>query len=427
MGDPRDFDPFAPAVIQCPYPHYARLRDEAPVVWNDRLNAFIVTRHDLIVEALKQPQIFSSRYGRASMPVPPEDQARLEEVYAEGWPRVPTLLTQDRPEHTRYRRLVSSAFTPRRVAEHEARMRELCNELIDAWADQEVIDLVEAFSIPYPIAVIAPILSVPDNMLSEFFRWSNASAGSIGTSITIDQRLAMERVTNEAFRFFAGQIELRREEPRNDFLSDLVAARIDDTDDTNDTGDVEDKRPLDLTEILSILNQLIVAGNETSRNTITETVLWCARRPEQWQRVREDPAYIPVLVEEVLRLATPSQSNWRLATVDTELGGVAIPAGSRLALNNSAANHDPSVFGADPDDLCPGRENIAEHLAFGKGVHFCLGAALARFEIRVAIEELAKRVESFRLAEGFEEEYLASFMLRGLLSLDVHPVLTVRS
>ena len=170
--------------------------------------------------------------------------------------------------------------------------------------------------------------------------------------------------------------------------------------------------------MLSILQQLLVAGNETTTKMLTEMVRLLAEHPDQWRRVQDDPSRVDKVVEETLRLSTPTQGMFRIATRDVTLGGVDIPAGGRIVVVYSSANRDEALF-ADPDEFDPDRANLKEHLAFGKGVHFCLGAALSRLEGRVALQELARRLDTITLSETNEFAYFPSFMLRGLTRLDV--------
>jgi cytochrome P450 len=413
MSDLATFNPFDPKVLQCPFPHYARLRQEAPVTKIEPLGVYFVTRYDLVCDVLRDQHTYSSLFGGASMPLPDEDRRRLAEAMAEGMPRVSTMLTADQPEHTRYRRLVAKAFNPRAIAELEPVVRRTSVELIDSWIDRGHIEFVESFGVALPVRVIAHALNVPDDRLADFKRWSDDSIAGIGTNISIDQRIAAERGVNEFQAYFAEQIERRRTEPRDDLLTNLLNARID-----HDDPEVVDKRPLDMPEMLSIVQQLLVAGNETTTKMLTEMMRLLAENPGQWQMVKEDPSRIDRVVEETLRLSTPTQGMWRIVTRDVELGGVAIPSGSRIVVVFSSANRDDAVFD-DPDAFDPDRPELREHIAFGKGIHYCLGANLSRLEGKVALEELSRRLDSFTLSPTNEFEYFPSFMLRGLTRLDI--------
>jgi cytochrome P450 len=407
------FNPFDPETLQCPFPHYAKMRREAPVMKVDRIGVHLVTKHEHVMEVLRDPQTYSSLFGGAGMPLAAEDRRRLAEVIAEGYPRVPTMLTADQPEHTRYRRLVSRAFHPKAIAELEPTIRAVTTKLIDSWIDRRRIEFVGDFAVPLPVEVIAHALNVPEERMSDFKRWSDDSIAGIGTNITIEQRVEAERGVNEFQRYFAGQLELRRTEPRDDLLTNLLNARIDD-----DDPDVTDKRPLDMPEMLSIVQQLLVAGNETTTKMLTEMMRLLADHPDEWRQVKDDHSRIERVVEETLRLSTPTQGMWRVVTRDVELGGVQLHQGDRIIIVFCSANRDERLY-PEPDAFDPDRDNLREHLAFGKGIHFCLGANLSRLEGKVALEELSQRIDSFTLPESNRFEYFPSFMLRGLTSLDV--------
>ena len=202
-------------------------------------------------------------------------------------------------------------------------------------------------------------------------------------------------------------------EPQDDLLTALLQARIDD-----DDPEVTDKRPLDMPEMLSIVQQLLVAGNETTTKLLTETMRLLANHPDQWQRLKQDRGRAANVIEEALRLSTPTQGMFRIATRDHELDGVHIPEGARLVIVFASANRDEAIY-ADADAFDPDRNGLRDHLAFGKGIHFCLGAALSRLEGKVALEELARLLDSVTLAESNRFEYFPSFLLRGLTRLDV--------
>ena len=407
------FNPFDPQTLQCPFPHYAQMRDELPVMRIDSLGMFLVTRHDLVLNILRDPATYSSMFGGASMPLPPEARAKMAEVMADGYPRVPTMLTADMPDHTRYRRLVSKAFTPKVIAELEPVIRGITTKLIDSWIDSPSIEFVTQFGVPLPVEVIAHALNVPESRMADFKRWSDDSIAGIGTNISLEKRLEAEKGVNEYQHYFAAEFEKRRTEPQDDLLTALLQARIDD-----DDPDVTDKRPLDMPEMLSIVQQLLVAGNETTTKLLTETMRLLAGHPDQWRQLQADPSRAANVIEEALRLSTPTQGMFRIATKDHELDGVHIPKGARLVIVFASANRDESIY-TEPDAFDPDRAGLREHLAFGKGIHFCLGAALSRLEGKVALEELARRLDTFSLPESNQFEYFPSFLLRGLTRLDV--------
>lgn len=407
------FNPFDADTLQCPFPHYAQMREEQPVLFIESLGMFLVTRHDLVLHVLRDPDLYSSLFGGASMPLSSEAREKMAAVMAEGYPRVPTMLTADMPEHTRYRRLVQKAFTPKVIAELEPVIRAITTKLIDSWIDSGRIEFVTQFGVPLPVEVIAHALNVPESRMADFKRWSDDSIAGIGTNISLEARIEAERGVNEYQRYFAAEFERRMTDPQDDLLTALLQARIDD-----DDPEVPDKRPLDMAEMLSIVQQLLVAGNETTTKLLTETMRLLAQTPDEWARLKADPGRAPAVVEEALRMSTPTQGMFRIATRDHELDGVHIPKGARLVIVFASANRDESLY-PDPDEFDPDRANLRDHLAFGKGIHFCLGAALSRLEGKVALEELSRRLDSFTLAEENEFQYFASFLLRGLTRLDL--------
>jgi cytochrome P450 len=407
------FNPFDPSTQQCPFPHYAQMREEAPVHPVPGLGVHLVTKHDLVMQVLRDPQTYSSMFGGAGMPLSSADREKFAEVMAAGYPRVPTMLTADQPDHTRYRRLVARAFHPKVIAEMEPIIRQITVELIESWIDKGRIEFVKEFGVPLPVRVIAKALNVPDDRLADFKRWSDDSIAGIGTNITLEQRLQAEYGVNEFQHYFAEQIELRRSNPQDDILTNLLNASIDD-----DDPEVTDKRQLDMPEMLSIIQQLLVAGNETTTKSLTEMVRLLAENPEEWAALKADPSRAEKVFEETLRLSTPTQGMWRILTKDAELGGVQLTKGQRIIIVFASANRDEALYD-NPDDFIPMRDHLRDNLAFGKGIHFCLGANLSRLEGKVAAEELSKRIDTITLSESNKYQYFPSFMLRGLTDLDI--------
>ena len=414
------FGLFDPAVQQCPHLYYAKMRDECPVFTADAAgnDVHLVTRMDDVLHVLRNPQIFSSRMGGTGLPQGSTLVERMSALYAEldGYPRVGTMLTVDPPEQTRYRKLVSKAFTPKAVANLEPLIRELAAKLINGFINGDgsgSIEFVESFAVPLPVSVIAKALNVPDERLADFKRWSDDSIAGIGTAIGDDQRLEHEKGVIEFQHYFAAQLEQRRELPQDDILTGLLNARIDKDEDP----DLRDE-PLTVAEMLSILQQLLVAGNETTTKMLTEMMRLFGEHPDQWTQLKADPTRSRAVVEETLRLSTPTQGMWRVVTEDTELGGVKLAARSRIVVMFASANRDTANFN-DPDEFDPDRARLTDHIAFGKGIHYCVGASLSRLEGRVAAEELAKRVDAFTLSPTNDYAYHASFMLRGLKRLEL--------
>lgn len=405
------FDPTDAETRQCPLPHYERMRAEEPVAWIEASQEFLVTRHDLVLEVLREPETFSSRRTRALMPLSREDLARVKAAQDEGHPRLPMLIAADAPDHTRHRRLVSKAFSPRAIASREESVRAITTRLIDSWIDRERIEFVGDFAVPLPVEVIADALAIPHDLMGSFKRWSDDAIVGFGDGATVDQLVAAERGINELQRHLEIELEERRARPRDDLLTSLLEARID-----QDDPEVTDTRPLSTAEVLGVVQQLIVGGNETTTKALTALMRDLADHPDRWAEVQADPGRIPTIVEESLRLSSPVQGFYRTATRDVVLGGTRIAKGQKVVVLYASANRDEALF-PDPEAFVPDRDGITDHLVFGRGPHFCLGAGLARLELRVALEELSRRLCRYTLSADNDFRYNESFLLRGLLEL----------
>jgi len=416
-----DFNLFDPEIQQCPHGYYAKMQNEEGVFETDALGTpiYLVTRYEDVAACAMNTSLFSSRFDAGSMEGNSEYARRAQELYEQegGFERVGTMLTVDPPEHTRYRRLVSQAFTPKAIASLEPTIRKLANQLIDqlisGTATGQSLDFVELFAVPLPVAVIAKALNVPDDRLSDFKRWSDASVAGIGTNISIDERLASDREVIEYQKYFADQLELRRKTPQDDILTDLVNAQID-----NDDAEGFDSAPLNIAEMLSIIQQLLVAGNQTTTHLLGEMLLLLDEHPEQWARLAEDPLYGKDVADEALRLAAPTQGMFRVVSQDTQIGSTTLSAGSKVVLMYAAANRDPEIW-EHPDTFQPGREGQGKHLSFGKGPHYCVGAGLARLEARIVAETLGERLSNIQVTNRSELRYIPSFVLRGPQRIDV--------
>jgi len=402
MAPVKDLDPFAPATVECPYAFYAAMRREAPVHYVPSRDFYIVSRYADIEQVLANTDVFSS-HGAPGYRPSPEVQA----ILTQGWLPVDTLLTNDPPAHRRFRSLVNKAFAPRRVTLLEPSIRTIASELIDAFINARKVELMHQFAVLLPLTVIADALGVPRTDMPDFKRWSDDAVAPISGMIDHERELECASSTVEFQRYFAARLDERRAEPRDDILTDLIDARL------------EGERPLDTGEMLNMLQQLLVAGNETTTNLIGAAMLLLLQNPAQMAALRADHSRIPNFIEEALRFESPVQGLFRKAKTATELGGVKIPAGARLVLMYASANRDESHFaGADRFDIA--RENAREHLAFGGGIHYCLGAPLARMEAKVAFETMLSRTRDIRLAAGMNDfTHTPSFALRGLKVLHI--------
>jgi cytochrome P450 len=408
------YSPMDPSTQQDPFPYYAALRKKASV-YPGAGGMVFVSGHAAVLEVLQQPNTFSSMWANSAGAPPVEGtEEEMEAIFANGYPPVSTMLTLDPPMQTRYRKSVGKAFSTRRIGSLEPGIRKIAVDLFDAWPDTGRVDFIRQLAIPFPVRVIADMLSIPLEREADVKRWSDDAVASIGVEITAERALEAARSIVEYQRFMASLFEERQREPRDDFLSELVSADFEDME-----GNI---RKLDIPEMISIVQQLMVAGNEATTKGITEIMKLLIENPDAWKRIRNDPSSIPAMAEEALRLASPNQGLFRVCTEDTEVAGTPIAKGQMLWVMFGSANRDESVF-PDPDRFDATRGNLSDSFAFGRGAHFCIGAPLARLEIRVLFEELVKRVASARFAPGTTLEYEPSFILRGLkeLEIDISP------
>lgn len=375
------YDPFAAEVKENPYPFYDWLRREAPAYHNEQHDIWALSRYDDIAAALRNHEVFSSAQG-----VGPE---RVQ---------IPMMITKDPPDHTRLRMLVQRAFTPRTVAQMEERIRDVMRHLLDAAVDKGSFDLVQDVAEPLPITVIAEMLGVEPEKRGAFKRWSNATIGTLGGDQSFDFNVYLA-AWQEFKEYFSGKIEDRRANPREDLVSGLVEAQ-------------EGEGGLTRSEILNFNLLLLVAGNETTTNLITNGALALLEHMDEAQKLRERPDLIPSAVEECLRYDSPIQASFRTTTTDFTVDGVTIPADSKVMLLYASANRDPAHFD-DPETFNVER-SPNNHIAFAAGIHFCLGASLARLEARIALEEVLDRMRNIRFDPDGTRDRVDNPMFRGL-------------
>jgi cytochrome P450 len=386
------FNPFDPEFRANPYPHFPMLLDGAPRQIDLFMPATVVARYADVAAVLRDHERFSVRR--------PEILTRARIDPFDG---APTILTADPPVHTRLRRLVSKAFTPSRVRELEGRIRDITNDLLDRSAREKELEAMAEFANPLPVIVIAELLGVSPSDHERFKQWSNDLIGSFGRDLATGPS-AEGIAAKEALRnYLARAIDERRAKPTDDLVGALVTAR-----DENDA--------LTEDELLAFVVLLLLGGNETSTNLIGNGLLALARHPEQQQRLRQDPGLLPKAVEEMLRYDPSVQMTVRTSIGATEVGGTEIPPNSLLFVLIAAANRDPAKF-PNPEVFDIARDPN-EHLSFGGGVHFCLGAPLTRLEGAIAIESVLNRYSRLSLADSEEKlEYRGSLALRGLSTL----------
>ena len=397
----------SPEVLECPYPFFERVRNEAPV-HQTPLGFWLVSRYDDVMAVVRDTERFSSNMRNSFTAPAPSDELRA--IQAEAYPSVNTLLTNDPPSHTQFRALVNKAFTPKRVAQLEGEIRQIANDLIDRWVASGHVELVSEFAVGLPLTVIADALGVDRADMPAFKRWSDDSVAPLSGMLSPERQLECARSRVEMQRYMAERCRERETDPRDDLLSDLVQARF-------DSGERAGEQ-LSMPELLNVIEQLLVAGNETTTKLIAAGMLALLEHPAQMTAVRADRSLIPNLVEEALRYESPVQMLPRVAKVDVEVGGVAVPAGSILMMMYGCANRDDAKYpGAAAFDVT--RDNARTHLAFGQGPHFCPGAALARSEARIAFELLFDRCADWALDTSVDAptHRELSMTLRGLSAL----------
>ncbi len=398
-----DFDRFGPPNLDDPYPLYRQARERAGVFYAEAFGVWVVTRYEDVRELLMDPARFSSEY---LIRTPHAPAPGVTEILAEGHPEVRILLNQDPPEHTRARNLVAKAFGPKRVRALEPRVQEITDGLVDDFAADGHADLIRQLTLPLPLRVICELIGLPLADAEQVRAWTDDMALLTSFGATPEQQRDAARSSVACERYLAERIAERRRQGRDDLLTDIVTARADGA------------APLSTDEMISLLMTLVFAGHETTANLIGNALLLLLGRPRLWSEVPDEPGLVAAAVEETLRIDAPVQGMFRRVVEDVTVAGVSIPAGAQVFALFGSANRDPSAF-PDPDAFDPARPDREQHLSFGRGVHFCIGASLARLEARTAITTLARRVPGARLAPAFRAPYLPNLMHRGPSRLDV--------
>ena len=409
-----DYNLMEDSTRECPFEYFRAIRHlEKPVYFMPEIQAYYVSRYEDVRYIKKHPELFSSDIYKLRAQKGGVARNIAEEYKAEhGWARVSTLQRTDPPVHTKYRKLINHTFSVARIRKMTDYIETVVNDLVDTFIEKGECDFMWDFSVPLPCIVIADQLGVPRDKIWELKKWSDAMLAPGGGFTDEAAALQCGKDVVAAQRFFAEVIEARKQEPRDDIISDLVHTRIQDE-------EGGEERHLDMFELQDLLDQLLTGGNETTTNAIGSAMMLLLQRPVLMQQLQENPALIRNFIEESLRFETPVLHLWRVATEDTELGGVPIPRGASIAVGYASANRDEAVFD-DSEHFDVARNKAGAHLAFGSGPHHCPGAALARQEMYSAFTILLRRIGNIRTKDPDEAFlHVPSSFLRGLSHLNL--------
>lgn len=395
---------FSPEVQQDPYSRYALARAEEPVFFCEDLGMWVVTRHADVVAALRDTDRFSSRVTTTNIKEPPPE---VLAVMRKGFPRTGSIVQLDPPEHTAVRRKLNAAFTAERIAALEDTVVATANELVDGFVADGRAELMARFCGPLPVAVIAGILGVSPAGAREFGRWADDAARLfMGGRLPTDEWVRAAESVVAMQHHLAGLITARASAPAGDLLSTIIQVTT------------EPDGRLDLVKAVTYATTFVFAGHKTTTDLLGNAVRLLLLHPDRLAALAGDPSLAAAVVEETLRRDCPVPGTTRVARVEVKIGDVTIPEGARVFLALGSANHDERVI-ADPLKFDPGRDDAGEHLGFGRGVHFCLGAALARLQGRVGLSVLTSRLPGLRLAGDAPPKFRQVVMFRGLVALDV--------
>ena len=388
-----------------PFAIYSLLRTVRPVLrmpteGYEGPGLWFLTGHAEVHEALRDARFSADRL---SAPLIRDNLDRMPGFIRQTTQGMRSMLNMDAPDHTRLRKLVNKAFTPRRIEALRNRIEEIVDELLEPVERAGRMDVIADFAAPLPAIVIAELLGVPAEDHRQFKTWAADIVRSIGDGARNDSARQTREGAEKLFAYLSSIIAARREEPRDDLISAMVLAQ-------------EERDALTDHELLATSNLLLVAGHETTTNLIGNGLLALLREPAELERLRSDPSLLATAIEELLRFDGPVQATVRVTTEDVQIGDDTLEKGSLVLLGIGAANHDPDVFD-DPERLDVGRADNP-HIGFGFGAHFCLGAPLARLEGEIAFRALLERFDSIELVHE-APRFRPNPILRGLESLEV--------
>ncbi len=391
-----------------PFPYYKEQMAKCPVWHEEDINLYVIAGHEEARAALGDLNTFSSKPAAGNRAVKPEVvMAYMGVLQEKGWMHTPILQRVDPPEHGKSRKILNRVFTPAQVKSYVPEIDGLVNMLVDSILDRGECEFVKDFALPLPGRFIARHLGLNDEEYPRFRRWAEAMLSlAQRNDMTVEEAIVEANIEVEEQHFVVAEFEKRRQNPGgNDLISMIVHAHG------------EDEEPFTTNELITLMHQLITGGFETTTGALSAAMLLLLRHPDQLQMLRDDRSLMGNFIEEVLRYDAPVQGLWRSVQCPVTIGGVDIPAQVPAMVRYGAANRDPRVFD-NPDVFDITRPNAKNHVSFGFGVHFCLGAALARQQMSSAFNILLDRVSEFELAKPLEYPlYDRSFFLRPLREL----------
>ncbi len=395
------YDPAAPEVRRNPFPVYSQLQDDDPVHWSESLRSWVLTRYDDVRQVAMSDVMSPDRLRPFYAQLKGERREILAEVmrYLSLW-----MVFRDPPEHTRLRRLVSTAFTPRSIEALAEPVSRVVDQLLDALPKNQPVDWAQQVAMPLPAYVILDLLGIPHQSYADLKAWSDDLRAFVGSSRADPDRYNRARYgATQLAGFFREVIAARRAAPGEDFVSRMITAR-------------DEQGSLSEDELVATCMLVLFAGHETTTHLLGNSANALLDHPDQLQRLRDNPALINPAVEEFLRYDGPSNAITRVVSADHEIGGKLLRSGDRVFAMVNAANRDPRRFD-NPQGLDIARQNN-RHLTFGFGLHFCLGAPLARLEAQLCFAGLIQRFGKIERAAG-ETEWIDSLAMRGLSRLPV--------
>lgn len=393
------FSPFAPEYVRDPYAELTKAREESPVFYSEPLGYLVVTRMQDVAEVFLNPDVYSSE--NVQDPVLPICDEAAEVLAVADYDPVAVMSNRARPDHTRIRRYTQAGFSGRRIRLLEPFVRQRCESLVAAMLEKgQPAEFVRALAHPLPGETIFRLIGFPEEDDSRLKDWTLNRLEFTWGEMSDEEQVAVAETMLAYWRYCVAFVGKRRRQRADDLTSELLAAH--------------DADPHDLTykEVESIVYGLSFAGHEIVSNLLSNALIRLLSNRANWETICQDPALIPNTIEEILRFDSPQTSWRRVALSDTELGGNAIPAGTQIFLSLASANHDDSVFD-DPETFDIKRQNASNHIAFGRGIHFCLGNRLAILEASITLETLSARIPSLRLVEDQTFDYFPNFTFRG--------------